>query len=60
MRNGIFVAVAAAGCVAALGAVASRAAVAGEKPDAAAIAAARQTLVGEWKLNTQLSDDPRA
>jgi len=60
MRSGIFGALAAAGCVAALGATASRGAVAGEKPDAAAVAASRQSLVGEWKLNTQLSDDPRA
>jgi hypothetical protein len=28
--------------------------------DAAAVAAARQSLVGEWKLNKELSDDPRA
>jgi hypothetical protein len=40
--------------------LAPRRAPAAEKPTAAAVEAGRQALVGEWKLNTELSDDPRA
>jgi hypothetical protein len=35
-------------------------AIASERLAPAAVEAARQALVGEWKLNTELSDDPRA
>ena len=47
-------------CALAISAAAARRAEPAEKPAPAAVEAARQALVGQWQLNTSLSDDPRA
>jgi hypothetical protein len=60
MKNVVFVLAAAIGCAGAFVVSASRAALASQKQEPAAVESARQSLVGEWKLNTELSDDPRA
>jgi hypothetical protein len=58
MRDGRFL-LCAGLCVASLAGPASQVAAA-EKAAQPAVVAARQALVGVWKLNAQLSDDPRA
>jgi hypothetical protein len=47
-------------CALAIGAAAAQRAEPAEKLSPAAVEAAREALVGQWQLNTSLSDDPRA
>ncbi len=60
MRNGWIVGLVGTGALVAWAATPGGLARADDKPATAAVEAQRQALVGIWKVNTQLSDDPRA